>query len=256
MKYKMSFFFILMCSFVELHAQQFITKAVIEYEVKSNVKKTMLNFFMNDELKDQIPTFKTGYYNFSFAHGESIFKFDHWSDDSKKVPNFIKSDDELNAWYANYNTNKMVMQKAMWGSQLIVQDSIRKLEWRITNESRVIAGFNCRKAVTIMFDSVYVFAFYTDEIMISGGPCSINGLPGMILGVTIPRLYTSWIATKVMISGIDEKDIKQISTKKPLTIQDLKATIIDHTKDWYSDDEMINKEIKQHKTTILWQTLL
>jgi GLPGLI family protein len=35
-------------------------------------------------------------------------------------------------------------------------------------------------------EDVYVFAFYTDDITtISGGPCSINGLPGMILGLTI-----------------------------------------------------------------------
>ena len=256
MKHKIFFFFILMCCIKGLHAQQFITKAVIEYEVKSNVKKTMPNFFMNDELKDQIPTFKTGYYNFSFAHDESIFKFDHWSDETKKVPNFLKSDEELNIWYTNYDANKIIMQKAIWGSQLIVQDSIKKLEWRISNENRIIAGFNCRKAVAIMFDSVYIFAFYTDEIMISGGPCSINGLPGMILGVTIPRLYTSWIATKVMITGVDEKNIKQINTKKPITMQDLKSTIIDHTKDWYSDDQTINKEIKQHKARMLWQTLL
>ena len=90
------------------------------------------------------------------------------------------------------------------------------MEWRLTNENRVIAGFNCRKAVAKIFDSVYVFAFYTDEILIPGGPCSINGLPGMILGVTIPRLFTSWIATKVTLTGVDENIITPFLLKTPL----------------------------------------
>jgi GLPGLI family protein len=33
----------------------------------------------------------------------------------------------------------------------------------------------------------------------------ISGLPGMILGVTIPRMFTSWVATKVQLSGYDAK---------------------------------------------------
>jgi GLPGLI family protein len=76
----------------------------------------------------------------------------------------------------------MNIQKNVWGSNFNVEDSLPHLEWRLTNENRVIAGFNCRKAVAKMFDSVYVFAFYTDEILIPGGPCTIHVLPGMILG--------------------------------------------------------------------------
>ena len=94
----------------------------------------------------------------------------------------------------------------------------------------MIAGFNCRKAVTKIFDSVYVFAFYTDEIIISGGPCSINGLPGMILGVTIPRLYTSWIATKVMLNGVDENTIKPVTVRRIIDLKTLETTLMNEPK--------------------------
>jgi GLPGLI family protein len=78
-----------------------------------------------------------------------------------------------------------------------------KLDWKLVpNETREIAGFNCRKAQAVIFDSVYVFAFYTDEITVSGGPMGIHGLPGMILGITIPRMFTSWIATKLQVNGV------------------------------------------------------
>ena len=107
-----------------------------------------------------------------------------------------------------------------------------------------------------MFDSVYVFAFYTDEITIPGGPCSINGLPGTILGVTIPRLYTSWIATKVMLSGADLNAIKPITSKKPFTMKSLEKFLDDRTKDEYSDDAEENKDYKQQIARFKWTTML
>ncbi len=238
------------------HAQQFISKAVIEYEVVSNIQKTTASFSWLQDLKDKLPTFKTAYYKFTFADDRSVYKFDRWDEQSRKIPDFWKKGDEENVWFSDYKNGKLNMQKNIWGSDVSVEDSIRKLQWKITNENRMIAGFNCRKAVAIMFDSVYVFAFYTDEILIPGGPCSINGLPGMIMGVTIPRLYTSWIATKVMVTGVNESEIKPVYAKKSVTLDNLKSTIIDHTKDWYDDDETINKEIQQQKVRTLWGTML
>jgi GLPGLI family protein len=38
---------------------------------------------------------------------------------------------------------------------------MRNYQWRITDETRTIAGFECKKAVTKICDSVYVVAFYT-----------------------------------------------------------------------------------------------
>jgi hypothetical protein len=79
----------------------------------------------------------------------------------------------------------------------ILQDSLRHFEWRITDEKREIAGFDCRKAVTRICDSVYVVAFYTDQIPVSSGPESFGNLPGMILGLAVPRLSITWFATRV-----------------------------------------------------------
>src|SRR5665647_87728 len=255
MKTKLFFLLILLFSIANVHAQQFISKAIIEYEVKSNIQKTMGNGTFEDMIKDQLPQFKTGYFNFTFADNKSIYKFDHWSDESKKVPIWLKRGDEDNVWYYDYNTGRYNNQKSVFGTDISLEDTIPKLRWRITADNRVIAGFNCRKAVAVIFDSVYVFAFYTDEIMISGGPCSINGLPGMILGVTIPRLYTSWIATKVMVNKVDESIIKPVAVKKNYTMKNLKSTIDERTKDWYSEGDDAN-EVKQQKSRFEWTTLL
>lgn len=235
------------------NAQTFISKAKIEYEVKANIQKTMGNNSWQEMLKDNLPTFKTGYYTFTFADNKSVYKFDHW-DEKAKLPDFLKKSDEENVWYYDYSTSKFNMQKNVWGSNFNVEDAIPTLKWKLTNENREIAGFNCRKAVATIFDSVYVFAFYTDEITIPGGPCSINGLPGMILGLTIPRLYTSWIATKVIVNNVDETAIKPVVVKKNYSLQTMKQTINDRTKDWVSVDD--TEDDKQWKNRFVWSILL
>lgn len=238
---------------ISVHAQQFISKAVIEYEVKANIKKTLGNNMWDEMMKENLPTFKTGYYTYTFANNKSIYKFDHW-DPTLKIPKFLKDSDEENQWYFDHNTGLFNMQKNVYGSNFNIEDSIPALEWKLTNESRVIAGFNCRKAVSKMFDSVYVFAFYTDEIMIPGGPCSISGLPGMILGLTIPRLFTSWIATRVMLNGVNESVIKPVSVKKNYSLKDLRSTLNERTKDWFRWGDAA--EIKQQKARFEWTTIL
>ena len=85
---------------------------------------------------------------------------------------------------------------------------------------------------TVIFDSVYVFAFYTDEITVSGGPMGIHGLPGMILGITIPRMFTSWIATKLEVNGVKTNIITPPTKGKKRPAEELKQNIEKVSKDW------------------------
>lgn len=82
----------------------------------------------------------------------------------------------------------------LFEDRLTISDSIRKLQWKITGETREIAGFLCHKAITVIYDSLYVVAFYTDQILPQSGPETWGGLPGMIMGLAVPRLYTTWMA--------------------------------------------------------------
>ena len=236
-------------------AQQFINKAVIEYEVKSNIKKTMGSGMWAEMLKDKLPEFKVGFFTLTFADNKSVYKFDHWSD--QKIPKYVTSGDEENVYYYDYSNHKSNIQKNIYGTNLNIADTIKKLQWKIDNEYRVIAGFNCRKAQAILFDSVYVFAFYTDEITIPGGPISLNGLPGTIMGVTIPRLFTSWIATKVNINDVNVSSIKPISSKNELTPAKFSALIKERTSDWYmGEDADEKKERIEQKARFVWTILL
>ena len=253
MKYKIFFFIVIACFTIKATAQQFINKGTIEFEVITNVKKTMGNSFWAEQLKDQMPTFKTAYYNFTFADNKSVYKFNRYDETKAKVPEFLRRGEDDNEWYNDFTIGQTFIQKNMFGTLLNLKDSLTSIQWKITNESRLIAGFNCRKAVGKILDSVYVFAFYTDEIIISGGPCTINGLPGMILGVTIPRLYASMIATKLTLNDVKENLIKPITSKKYYTAKQLKAILDEKIKDFGSDQD---EDSKSWINQMYWNTLL
>ncbi|RZA02759.1 MAG: GLPGLI family protein [Sphingobacteriaceae bacterium] len=104
---------------------------------------------------------------------------------------------QLNIVYTDFATNTNISQKEMYGDLFLVTDSTRKITWRLTDQTQDIAGFKCRRANGLILDSVYVVAFFTDEIGVSGGPESFWGLPGMILQVALPHENVIWTAKKV-----------------------------------------------------------
>jgi len=248
-------FFITALFFITIsRAQEFVDKAVIEFEVNTNLKKTMSDNSWQEMMKDNMSDLKESYYTYTFADNKSVFKFDRWSPKTR-IPKYFKDRDEENSWYFDFTAGIINMQKQIVGTNFVITDSIPKIEWKITNENREIAGYNCRKAVGKIMGDVYVFAFYTDEITISGGPCSISGLPGMILGLTIPRLYTSYIATRVDISFSNAAEIKPITAKKIYDLKNLKSLMEEKTKDWFSygDDK---EEMERQKNMFLWNAFL
>jgi len=114
---------------------------------------------------------------------------------------------QLNIVFSDVKNGTSAIQKEFYERTYLVKDIIRKIKWKITEESREIAGYKCRRANGIMLDSIYVVAFYTDKIHVSGGPESFNGLPGMILGVAVPHENVSWFATKITEQAVDPKKI-------------------------------------------------
>ena len=240
---------------VQGRSQQFINKGTIEFEVITNEKKKMSDASYLADLKASMPTFKTAYYNYSFADNKSIYKFTHYDETKVKLPEFLKDGEDLNEWFNDFTTGITYVQKSIWESPFNLKDSIKHISWKLSNEHRKIAGFDCRKAVGIIMDSVYVFAFYTEEILINGGPCTLNGLPGMILGVTIPRLYTSILATKLMVNDVKAELIKPVVAKKYFTPKELK-TILDKRFENNGNDNEESEDNKNWKNQLYWNLLL
>lgn len=123
-------------------------------------------------------------------------------------------------------------QKKVYEEIFLVKDSTRRITWKITDETREIAGFTCRRANALVMDSVYVVAFYTESIAVSGGPESFTGLPGMILGVALPHENVTWFATKVTDKSIDPKDLLPPKKGKVINNKELYTTLKQVMKNW------------------------
>jgi GLPGLI family protein len=216
---------------VQSNAQQFISTGKIEYEMRVNNHRMFGDGIFGQSMKDRMPNFSTYYYHLTFTENKALYKFDRLNERDKMPWN--DNSNQENVWFSDYNTQMAHNSKFVFDGTYLLSDSLMNINWKlIPNETREIAGFNCRKAQGIIFDSVYVFAFYTDEITANGGPMGIHGLPGMILGLTIPRMFSSWIATKLEVNGVNTSIVTAPTKGKKKDAQELKTTLEKVTKDW------------------------
>lgn len=196
------------------YAQQatFIKSGRITFERKINTFATMriflgetrtmteeqLNTFMQ-QYRSSSPQFWADSFNLYFDPMHSLYEPANPNIEYSKtfpVPVAYK-----NSIYSNFETNEVNTEKQAFEKSYFVKDSTKKIRWKLTDETREIAGYECRRANALFFDSIYVVAFYTDEIPTQGGPESFNGLPGMILGVAIPHEHITIFAQSV--TGMD-----------------------------------------------------
>ncbi len=232
---------LVVCLVHPLFAQTtFIAKGKIEFEKKENLHKMIdmqiedwdeQNSSWVDEMKKNTPQFASYYYDLLFDENKTLYK------PGRETPN-QKSDlwgqspvKEITV-LTDLQQHTLTSQKDVFGSLFLIQDSTRHIDWHITNESREIAGFECRKAIGKILDSVYVIAFYTDQILTTGGPESFNGLPGMILGVAIPRINTTWFATKLELQPITDSNLPPPAKGKKQTSDSFTKTLQELMKDW------------------------
>ncbi len=178
---------------------QFITQGKVEYEKKINQHKPFedeADNVWNAERMKVIPKFVSDFYELKFNVNKSVYKLAK-ENPTNRYMMWGGKPSETDILVTDLLARNFSSQKDIFENTYLVKDTSRPLEWKISEETREIAGFECRKAVTKICDSVYVVAFYTDQIPINAGPESFNGLPGLILGLAVPRLYTTWFATKL-----------------------------------------------------------
>lgn len=222
---------------------QFTLQGHIEYERKSNLFKLWEGNEWMEGFKKDIKPFTTYYFNLAFNEKASHYTPGR-EGDVPKIPWGLPpgSDNDI---VQDFTTGNVTAAKNIFEEHFLIKDSVARLQWRIGSEVRTIAGYTCRKAVARICDSVYVVAFYTDDIPVSGGPEQMGGLPGMILELAVPRLYTTWVATKVELVAVKEEELKAPAKGKPYDHAKLEKRLIDGMKDWG----------KQGMRTVWWALL-
>ncbi|MGZ8536758.1 MAG: GLPGLI family protein [Flavisolibacter sp.] len=183
-----------------------------------------------ERIKDRLPQTSITYHDFVGDTIKSVFK--PGKETQYDPRSFYQGIADKNIVYNDYASRTTITQKPVFEETFLVQDSLVKIKWKITADTRTIAGFECRKAIGTIDDTITVFAFYTDEILINSGPESANGLPGMILGLGMPRIHTTWFATKVEYSDVNMTKVIPATKGKKVNRQTMIHSLDKVLKNW------------------------
>jgi GLPGLI family protein len=200
---------------VTTRAQQLRFQGKITYERKENLHKQLdeEGGTWAIEIKKRLPKYRTDLFQLTYNTHQSIYKIFQEDENNLVAASFWRV-----AWNNEVSMDlykqQLVSEKTVYDRNYHVMDSMPAYHWKLTGEYREIAGVNCRKATTVVMDSLFVIAFYSDEIPVSGGPESFHGLPGMILGLVIPKVHITIFATKLETQLVDDKEFVTHPIKK------------------------------------------
>jgi GLPGLI family protein len=222
-----------------LSAQQiYITKGKIEYEKIVNNHKVLEEVWggsdlsMMETFKKNMPMTGTSYFDLYFNNDKSLYKPGREITVSQRPPDWVNGQANDNVVFNDLSTQTTVTQKNVFENTYLIKDSLRNLNWKISNDTRTIAGLECRKATAIIMDTVFVVAFFTEQILCTSGPEGFNGLPGMILGLAIPRLHITWYATKLELIEVKDTELAAPKKGKPINNVQLQLQLKTLMKNW------------------------
>lgn len=189
----------------------------IVYERKTNLFKKYKNSdWIKEEDKNKIDLFDL-YFN------DSLSVFRPAESDLREKMSWATT---KNVVYQDLNTGRRFTIKTIWGEALNVTDSLFIRKWKITEHTRNIAGYNCRKAIWKANDSTRIYAWYAQELQASTGPESFNGLPGVILGLATEDGGVVYFAKKVEIVKPELNTLRPPKVKgKVYTEKELRAKL-------------------------------
>ncbi|WP_294347328.1 GLPGLI family protein [uncultured Sphingobacterium sp.] len=118
----------------------------------------------------------------------------------------------------DFTQDSIYIEKKFSEETFYLAEKVKKITWKYTDERMEIVGYECRRVNGLLMDSIYIVAFYCPEIEVTGGPAGISGLPGMILGLSIPQEHINIFATKIDLDTATQpgpiKKSKYLSTEQ------------------------------------------
>jgi len=199
-------------------AQTTVREGKITFERRTNLWKQFDDERMRKWIgeKDKI---KTEQFTLFFNDSVSLFSYVTPEEEDQMSWTTMK-----NTVFNNFASGYRMVYMDMMGSSLIVKDSLIQREWKITDKTRKIAGYECTRAIWQMDDTTRIYAWFTTDIMPTVGPENVQGLPGAILGLATEEGGVVYFATKVDLVTPKPEQIEQPKKKgKVYSAEELKV---------------------------------
>ena len=189
-----------------------------------------------------LPRSRTDNFEVLFANNQSLWQsIPDANEEANTVAgngggNFFRFGGTDDVAYYNFETGKHIDQREIASRSFVIEDSITKLNWKLSNETKAILGHTAHKATAQSYgtrmqmvmengemkrqqvaDTSNVTAWFTTDVPVSVGPQNFQGqLPGLILELTLNNGRTVYKATEVS-DKVNPKNIKEPKDGKRLT---------------------------------------
>jgi GLPGLI family protein len=199
-------------------------------------------------MEQQMPTSRTDKYELVFGNNQSIWKQAEQEDhddgmnmggDGMQIRMVVAGSNDV--LYNNFDNNRRVEKREMFDKTFIIEDSISKLKWKMTAESKTILNHNCMKAEAVRIskrmtmnmdngkmerkeidDTAKIVAWFAMDVPVSTGPSEFQGqLPGLILELDVRNGDQVYVA-KSLTETADLTVIKEPTGKKKYTQEEFK----------------------------------
>lgn len=194
--------FTVTCSLLALlgFAQQKEGKVIYE-----RTMQMQLRINDNNEMDHVMPRTRKDKFELTFGNNQSLWKHgEEEMDNNENAGNGMQirmigpgMDDIV---FHDFTAARRVDQRVMFDKKFIIEDTIAKLNWKLTDETQTILGHVCRKAISQRVgkrmqmnmdngkierkeiqDTTSIIAWFTTDIPVSAGPEVQGQLPGLIL---------------------------------------------------------------------------
>lgn len=214
-----------------------ITEGQIVYDQKTNLHKGL-----PDMLKPRVPEFKIDRFTLSFKDSVSLFSAipadaapDPFENNNRAMT--AGSGNENLQLYKNHARELCVEQRELDGKPYLIRDVFSTLRWKLTDETKTIKGYLCRKAIatdTLPATSGWTFrssgrdsvkknvavpveAWFSELIKVPAGPMNYDRLPGVVLEVNVDSgtiVYQAQEIRKKQVGEIKEPVKGKVVTKE------------------------------------------
>ncbi|MEE9406494.1 MAG: GLPGLI family protein [Polaribacter sp.] len=200
--------------------ESFSDKKIDSISKKLKEKKIKMNKWVRDIFKNtpNVNAFLV------FSNGESLYIVeDKMQNDGKKTFNinrtFAGGD---NRYYKNTKTKEYFFENNT--AELLLTD-LKPKKWKITQESKIIGGYLCYKAIDIASTNKKMkpIAWFTPQIPVSFGPKEFNGLLGLVILVEKKRVTIS--ASKIVLNHKKNLKINKPTKGKKETIEEYEKRV-------------------------------
>jgi GLPGLI family protein len=200
---------------------------VITYEVKINVHRRLPPDAA--AMKDRIPEFNIHHDQVAFNQHESLYTTLPEEEDEEDFA------DEGNGmrmrimrpqveYYFDQSKAKRVVLQDFMGKKILIEDSVKIIPWKLSEETKTIEGYVCKKASYFNAERKQnVIAWYTDKIHLFLGPEGYNSLPGTVLQLDVNDGERILTASKITLRDLKKGELKIPSGGQRMTEEEFRA---------------------------------